>query len=78
MLKRHVRKDYVLEFEPLDQFQQRLKKLGELKALGKAAYPHKFAWTHTPRQVTAQFGSRDAAQLSAEPIEARVAGGLLR
>lgn len=66
-----------MEFEPLDQFQQRRKKLGELAALGRSVYPHKFAWTHTPRQVTEQFGARDAAQLSAEPIEARVAGRIV-
>lgn len=66
-----------MEFEPLDQFQQRRKKLGELAALGRSVYPHKFAWTHTPRQVTEQFGARAAAQLSAEPIEARVAGRIV-
>jgi lysyl-tRNA synthetase, class II len=63
-----------LEFEPLDQFQQRQKKLEELKALGKQAYPHKFGWTYTPRQVIERFGGRNAAQLTAEPIEARVPG----
>ena len=66
-----------MEFEPIDQFQQRRKKLGELEALGKPVYPHKFAWTHTPRQVVEKFGSRDAAQLGAEPIEARVAGRIV-
>ncbi len=63
-----------MEFEPLDQFQQRQKKLAELESLGNPVYPHKFGWTHTPRQIMEQFAARDRAQLDAEPIEARVAG----
>ena len=43
-----------MEFEPLDQFQQRRKKLSELEALGHSAYPRKFEWTHTPRQIVEQ------------------------
>jgi lysyl-tRNA synthetase class 2 len=70
-------KDRPLEFEPLDQFHQRQKKLGELEALGHPAYPHKFAWTHTPRQVFDQYGLRDAEQLKGERIEARVAGRIV-
>lgn len=66
-----------MQFEPLDQLQQRQKKLGELTALGSQAYPHKFAWTHTPRQVIEQFDSPNAAQLTAEPIKARVAGRIV-
>ncbi len=66
-----------MEFEPLDQFQQRQKKLVELGSLGYPAYPHKFAWTHTPQQVIEQFGARDRTHLDAEPIEARVAGRIV-
>lgn len=66
-----------MEFEPLDQFQQRQKKLAELESLGHAAYPHKFAWTHTPRQVMEQFETLDRAQLDAEPVEARVPGRII-
>jgi lysyl-tRNA synthetase class 2 len=66
-----------LEFEPLDQFQQRRKKLGELESLGNSAYPHKFSWTHTPRQIVEQFGSHDKAQLEAERVQVRVAGRVL-
>ncbi len=66
-----------LEFEPLDQFQQRRKKLGELEALGHPAYPHRFDWTHTPRQVVDLYGDRDAAQLTAERVELRVAGRIV-
>ena len=66
-----------MEFEPLDQFQQRRKKLGELEALGHPSYPHRFDWTHTPRRVVEEFGNRDTAQLAAERVEARVAGRIV-
>ena len=67
----------LLEFEPLDQFQQRLKKLSEIEGLGHAAYPRKFAWTHTPKQVGEKFGGRRLEQLNAEPVEVRVAGRIV-
>jgi lysyl-tRNA synthetase class 2 len=66
-----------LEFEPLDQFLQRRKKLSEIEALGNSAYPHKFSWTHTARQIAAEFGERTAEQLSAERVEVRVAGRIV-
>ena len=58
-----------MEFEPLDQFQQRRKKLTEIEALGHASYPHKFEWTHTARQVAEKFGERTAEQLAAEHVD---------
>jgi len=66
-----------LEFEPLDQFQQRQKKLHEIEALGLRAYPHRYAWTHTPKQAIAQFGERSAEQLSSEHVAVRVAGRIV-
>ena len=66
-----------MEFESLDQFLQRRKKLAEIEALGIAAYPHKFSWTHTARQVAAEFGDRTTEQLSAERVEVRVAGRIV-
>jgi len=66
-----------LEFEPLDQFQQRRKKLTEIEALGHASYPHKFDWTHTARQVAEKFGERTAEQLAAEHVDVRVAGRIV-
>ena len=66
-----------LEFEPLDQFQQRRKKLHEIEALGLGAYPHKYTWTHTPKQAIAQFGERSTEQLSAERVALRVAGRIV-
>jgi lysyl-tRNA synthetase class 2 len=66
-----------LEFEPLDQFLQRRKKLSEIESLGYVPYPHKFAWTHTPREIGEQFGQRSAEELSAERVDVRVAGRIL-
>ena len=66
-----------LEFEPLDQFQQRRKKLGEIEALGHAAYPRKFAWSHTARQIGEEFGTRTSEQLGADPVNVRVAGRII-
>jgi len=63
-----------LEFEPLDQFLQRQKKLIEIEALGFAGYPDKFAWTHSPKQIAEEFGARAAEQLTNEHVEVRVAG----
>ena len=66
-----------MEFEPLDQYQQRRKKLAEIEALGHRPYPHKFAWTHTPKQVIEQFGRRAAEELEAERVTVRVAGRIV-
>ena len=66
-----------MDFEPRDQFLQRRKKLSEIEALGQPAYPHKFAWTHTPRQIVEQFGPRSAEQLESERVEVRVAGRIV-
>ena len=72
------RKDWhPLEFEPLDQFQQRRKKLSEIEAMGHAAYPRKFAWTHTARQVVEEYGNRTAEELSSEAVNVRVAGRIV-
>jgi lysyl-tRNA synthetase, class II len=66
-----------LEFEPLDQYLQRRKKLSEIEALGHAPYPHKFQVTHTPKEIAAQFGEKTAEQLSAEITKVRVAGRIV-
>ena len=66
-----------MEFEPLDQFHQRKKKLEEIEALGYAPYPHQFSWTHTARQIAAQYGAATAEELSAHAVNARVAGRIV-
>jgi len=66
-----------LDFEPFDQFQQRLKKLREIETLGHRTYPNRFQSTHTPREVVEQFSGRSAEQLTLEPIDVRVAGRIV-
>ncbi|HTV58443.1 MAG TPA: lysine--tRNA ligase [Verrucomicrobiae bacterium] len=66
-----------MEFEPLDQYHQRLKKLREIEALGQHSFPHKFAWTHTPKEVVEKYGGKTAEELAGERVEARVAGRIV-
>ena len=66
-----------MEFEPLDQYQQRRKKLSEIESLGHPPYPHRFDSTHTPKQIVEQFSHRTAEELAAEPTRARVAGRIV-
>lgn len=66
-----------MDFEPLDQYHQRLKKLKEIEALGHPAYPRKFEWTHTLRNVNERYVQHAAEQLAAEKIEVRVAGRIV-
>jgi lysyl-tRNA synthetase, class II len=66
-----------LEFEPLDQFHQRRKKLEEIEALGYPAYPNRFHWTQTARRILAQHGAATVEELSAEPLHVRVAGRIV-
>jgi len=66
-----------LDFEPLDQYLGRQKKLKEITALGYPAYPHKFNATHTLRQVLEQWGPCGTQQLLEEPVSVRVAGRIV-
>jgi lysyl-tRNA synthetase class 2 len=66
-----------LEFEPLDQYLQRKKKLAEIAALGEPSYPHRFDQTATAAEIVAQHGSKDAQALEATRVEVRVAGRIL-
>jgi lysyl-tRNA synthetase class 2 len=68
---------FALEFEPLDQYLQRRKKLTEIESLGFSPHPHKFDWTHTPRQAAEQFGSANAEELAAKNVDVRVAGRIV-
>ncbi|HWF38840.1 MAG TPA: lysine--tRNA ligase [Candidatus Acidoferrales bacterium] len=67
----------LLHFEPIDQFEQRLKKLSEIETLGYSPYPRLFESTHTARQIVDLFADRSAEQLSLEPMEVRVAGRIV-
>jgi lysyl-tRNA synthetase class 2 len=66
-----------LEFEPLDQFQQRKAKLAELTGRGIDPYPHRFDWTHSLAQVRENFDARSAEELEAQKIAVRVAGRVM-
>jgi lysyl-tRNA synthetase class 2 len=66
-----------LQFEPRDQFEQRQKKLEQIQALGHAAFPHEFRWTHTPAAIVTEFGKAEAAELEAKKVEVRVAGRMI-
>jgi lysyl-tRNA synthetase, class II len=66
-----------LEFEPIDQYWQRRKKLEEIEALGHQAYPHKFNATHTLPQILEEFGNRTAEELTTQPVSVRAAGRIV-
>ena len=66
-----------LQFEPLDQFLQRHKKLERIQALGHDPYPHKFDWSSTPAEVQERYGQRSVAELEAERVPVRAAGRIL-
>lgn len=61
-------------FEPVDQFEQRQKKLEQIQALGYEAFPTEFRWTDLPGALTAKFRDTSAADLQARKHEVRVAG----
>jgi lysyl-tRNA synthetase class 2 len=66
-----------LQFEPRDQFEQRQKKLEQIKALGFDPYPREFRWSDTPAALAAQYESSSAADLEANKREVRVAGRIV-
>jgi len=56
-----------------DLYQQRLRRIAEIEALGFRAYGQRFDFTHTIPQILEQYGSKTAEQL--EPrVEVRLAG----
>jgi lysyl-tRNA synthetase, class II len=66
-----------VQFEPIDQFQQRQKKLEQIKALGCQAFPHEFRWTDTPSALVETFGETPGAELEAQRRAVRVAGRIV-
>jgi lysyl-tRNA synthetase, class II len=71
------RKDFALQFEPHDQFEQRQKKLEQIQALGHDAYPREFRWTDTAAALVEKYGQAPGAELEAEKREVRVAGRIV-
>jgi lysyl-tRNA synthetase, class II len=66
-----------LEFEPLDQYQQRRRNLIDIQALGHPAYPHKFDWTHTPKEILEKYGESTVEQLESSPVTVSAAGRIV-
>lgn len=72
-----IRKGLRLPFEPLDQYLQRKKNRQEIEALGFDAFPHRFAWTHTPAEIVASFGGLTGEELERERVEVAVPGRVM-
>jgi lysyl-tRNA synthetase class 2 len=66
-----------LQFEPREQFEQRQKKLEQIKTLGFDPFPREFRWTDTPEALVDKYGEKSAAELEADKRELRVAGRLV-
>jgi lysyl-tRNA synthetase, class II len=72
-----MRKDFPLQFEPRDQFEQRQRKLQQIQARGYDPYPREFRWTDTPAALVEKYGPALAAELEADKREVRVAGRIV-
>src|SRR5689334_15397751 len=68
---------FPLEFEPRDQFEQRQKKIEQIRALGHDPYPREFRWTDTAAGLAEKFSNATAADLDAKKREIRVAGRIV-
>ena len=66
-----------MQFEPKDQFEQRQRKLEQLRQAGHAIYPHEFPWTATPAELAGRYAQATAAELEADKIAVRVAGRIV-
>ena len=66
-----------MPFEPLDQYQQREKKLKDLASLGIEPYPSRFDYTHTPQQIRDSFDSASSDALQQRKVPVRVAGRVM-
>ena len=66
-----------MQFEPNDQFEQRQRKLEQLRQAGHDAYPHEFAWTATAAELAEKHAQATAAELEANKIEVRAAGRIV-
>jgi lysyl-tRNA synthetase class 2 len=58
-------------------YEQRKEKLKQIESLGHAAYPHKFAFTHTIPQIVAEYSEKSGEDLEANRVNVRVAGRLM-
>ena len=58
-------------------FEQRYQKIRDIEALGFAAYPRNFAFSHTAREIHSTYGALDGEQLENKNIQAKVCGRLM-
>jgi lysyl-tRNA synthetase class 2 len=66
-----------MEFEPFDQFQQRRKKLEEIRVLGFDPYPHEFRREDTAADLLGHYGKTSREELEAERIQVSLAGRIV-
>ncbi len=66
-----------MQFEPRDQFDQRQKKLEQIRALGIDPFPREFRWSDTAAALAGKYAETPAAELQAERREVRVAGRIV-
>jgi lysyl-tRNA synthetase, class II len=66
-----------LQFEPRDQFEQRLKKLQQIQALGHEPYPREFRWTDTPAALVEKYSQTPGTELESNKREVRAAGRIV-
>jgi lysyl-tRNA synthetase class 2 len=74
---RSRRKDFPLQFEPRDQFEQRQKKLEQIQALGFDPYPREFRWTDTAAALVDKYSETPGSELEANKRKVRVAGRIV-
>lgn len=70
-------KDFRLQFEPREQFEQRLKKLAQIEELGYERFPREYRWNETAASVAEKYGAKSAEELQQDPRKIRVAGRLV-
>jgi lysyl-tRNA synthetase, class II len=66
-----------VQFEPRDQFEQRQKKLEQIRALGHEPYPREYRWTDTISSLVEGYAKATAAELEADRKEVRLAGRIV-
>jgi lysyl-tRNA synthetase, class II len=66
-----------LQFEPRDQFEQREKKLEQIRALGYEAYPREFRWTDRPGDLGRRYSETPGSELETNRKEVSVAGRIV-
>lgn len=66
-----------MQFEPQDQFEQRQRKLEQLKQAGHTPYPHEFRWTSTAGELAQKYAQATAAELETAKVDVRVPGRIV-